>query len=356
MSNRISSGAVRAGCEQLNLIIKSHPGITIEQLQRSPVVRRLAVQRVGLVGYTCLYEAGTGVMRIHPNPELNDRDMRFLAEKLPSWWSAFELSLSGVETSCFYDWLEEDGQISQKYMTMTPLGIPVEGKVLMIAATSYIDEFLSPVHFTVNRAAAIAKEYRGYVSDQSLFLGAAMATILAATLFSVLWFSRRAVTRVALPIRQLAEAAVGFGNDLKAPDEPSQFLDRSDEIGDLARAFTRMRLTIADQFKRIKNGFDQLWEAQKALSESEAHYRSLFENVPIGIYRMQPDGTPIDVNPALVKMLGYPDKEALFSRPRVEFYVNLQDREAHLAMADSGRHIEPWELQDALPRRKRDLG
>ena len=106
-----------------------------------------------------------------------------------------------------------------------------------------------------------------------------------------------------------------------------------------------MRLTIADQFKRIKNGFDQLWEAQKALSESEAHYRSLFENVPIGIYRMQPDGTPIDVNPALVKMLGYPDKEALFSRPRVEFYVNLQDREAHLAMADSGRHIEPWELQ-----------
>ena len=171
-------------------------------------------------------------MRIHRNPELNDRDMRFLAEKLPSWWSAFELSLSGVETSCFYDWLEEDGQISQKYMTMTPLGIPVEGKVLMIAATSYIDEFLSPVHFTVNRAAAIAKEYREYVSDQSLFLGAAMATILAATLFSVLWFSRRAVTRVALPIRQLAEAAVGFGNDLKAPDEPSQFLDLSDEIGD----------------------------------------------------------------------------------------------------------------------------
>ena len=36
--------SLREVAEQLNLIIKSHPGITIEQLQRSPVVRRLAVQ------------------------------------------------------------------------------------------------------------------------------------------------------------------------------------------------------------------------------------------------------------------------------------------------------------------------
>ena len=48
--------------------------------------------------------------------------MEFLAEKLPSFWKTFEPSLAGVEVSGYYDWLEEDGRITQKYMAMTPIG------------------------------------------------------------------------------------------------------------------------------------------------------------------------------------------------------------------------------------------
>ena len=58
----------REVAKQIELIIDSHPGITIEEFQQSPVLRRIAVERVGRTGYTCLYEAGSGIMRIPPQP------------------------------------------------------------------------------------------------------------------------------------------------------------------------------------------------------------------------------------------------------------------------------------------------
>jgi hypothetical protein len=58
----------------------------------------MAMQRFGSSGYACLYEAGTGIMRLQPNPKLVDTDMRQLSENLPSWWSIFEASLDGVNS------------------------------------------------------------------------------------------------------------------------------------------------------------------------------------------------------------------------------------------------------------------
>ena len=45
------------------------------------------------------------------------------------------------------------------------------------------------------------------------------------------------------------------------------------------------------------------WDSQ--LPEPEKRYRTLFENAPIGVYRVAPDGCFLMANPALVWMLGY---------------------------------------------------
>ncbi|MBI9073674.1 MAG: PAS domain S-box protein [Melioribacteraceae bacterium] len=55
-------------------------------------------------------------------------------------------------------------------------------------------------------------------------------------------------------------------------------------------------------------------QADEALRESEENYRSLYENVSIGIYRTVPNGTILLANPALVKMLGYSSFEKLVER------------------------------------------
>ncbi|MFL6291303.1 MAG: PAS domain S-box protein [Thermoanaerobaculia bacterium] len=56
------------------------------------------------------------------------------------------------------------------------------------------------------------------------------------------------------------------------------------------------------------------------LRESDARYRSLFEEAPVGIYRTTPDGQILLVNPALLRMLGYDSAAPLQAR-------NLQKQE-----------------------------
>jgi len=50
---------------------------------------------------------------------------------------------------------------------------------------------------------------------------------------------------------------------------------------------------------------------EKSIKASEEKYRNLIETMPEGFYRSTPEGSFVDVNPALVKMLGYSSKEEI---------------------------------------------
>ncbi|MFW9985758.1 MAG: PAS domain S-box protein [Candidatus Odinarchaeota archaeon] len=63
------------------------------------------------------------------------------------------------------------------------------------------------------------------------------------------------------------------------------------------------------------------------IKEAEVEYRSLFESVPVGLFRTKPGvGEIIDVNPALVNMLGYPDKDSLIKKSASSFYIDPNAR------------------------------
>jgi PAS domain S-box-containing protein len=52
-------------------------------------------------------------------------------------------------------------------------------------------------------------------------------------------------------------------------------------------------------------------QAEQSLRQAEEKYRSIFENAVEGIFQITPAGRLITVNPALVRMLGYPSAQAL---------------------------------------------
>ncbi len=66
--------------------------------------------------------------------------------------------------------------------------------------------------------------------------------------------------------------------------------------------------------------------AEQALRDSEARLRSFFENVPVGLYRSTPDGRILDVNPALEKMYGFPDRQTLLNANAASLYANPAER------------------------------
>ena len=81
-----------------------------------------------------------------------------------------------------------------------------------------------------------------------------------------------------------------------------------------------------DLERSIRYALDRM-EAQRALRESEERHRAMFDHLPLGVYRCTPDGEFLDANPALVRILGYPDTASLGSLYASTFYVSDEDAE-----------------------------
>jgi PAS domain S-box-containing protein len=67
---------------------------------------------------------------------------------------------------------------------------------------------------------------------------------------------------------------------------------------------------------------------QNMLRESQKKYKTLTENINVGIYRntVGPKGRFIEVNPAIVKMFGYNNREEFLSINVADLYQNPEDR------------------------------
>ncbi len=69
-------------------------------------------------------------------------------------------------------------------------------------------------------------------------------------------------------------------------------------------------------------------KAEIAIAESENKYRSLFEKMVDGIYKSSHEGKFLEVNPALVNMLGYDSKEELLGiNIKSQLYFDPNDRD-----------------------------
>jgi len=86
-------------------------------------------------------------------------------------------------------------------------------------------------------------------------------------------------------------------------------------------------------------------EMELALWESEKRYRSLFEGVPVGLYRTSPAGKILDVNAALIDILGYPNRETILQASAIDSYVNPKDHELFRATVEKQGTIYGFETQ-----------
>ncbi|MBW4683083.1 MAG: PAS domain-containing protein [Microcoleus vaginatus WJT46-NPBG5] len=73
--------------------------------------------------------------------------------------------------------------------------------------------------------------------------------------------------------------------------------------------------------KAVRSALEES-KQQRAQQETESVYRSLFDRVPVGLYRTAPCGQILDANPAMVQMLGYPNRETLLAVNAGNFLIN----------------------------------
>jgi two-component system, cell cycle sensor histidine kinase and response regulator CckA len=91
---------------------------------------------------------------------------------------------------------------------------------------------------------------------------------------------------------------------------------------------------------------------EEALRRSEARYRSLVQSAVYGIYRASIEGKFLDVNPALIGMLGYESGEQVLALdPRRDVFVRVQDRDFLMKEFRQKGHLDGievlWKRRDA---------
>jgi PAS domain S-box-containing protein len=121
---------------------------------------------------------------------------------------------------------------------------------------------------------------------------------------------------------------------------------RGERLGVLLLAANRRDLADLDWLNFAQTMASQiaqaiaLGRAFAQLAASEARYRSLFDNVPVGLFRSTSDGRMRDANAALVELLGFPDRDALLAVNATEVWVDPAVRPPALPGGDVIRGLE----------------
>lgn len=106
-----------------------------------------------------------------------------------------------------------------------------------------------------------------------------------------------------------------------------------DEAGD----FVTLEGTMED--------ISQRKQAEAALRASEARFRTLFDSVPTGLFRVAEDGRILDANPAALRIMGFGSlEEAQQAGPR-PVSVDADERERWRALLDSTGVVEGLEVR-----------
>jgi HAMP domain-containing protein len=242
MAEDIIAESARATAKQCALYLSSHSGLRRENYNSDPAFKEVAVQKVGLTGYTALYElpGSDGVWRTwaHVNAKIIGIDMSKLKKPLgrnfPGFWKVYTGVQGGKESRGYYTWQDKDGSFREKFMVCTP----VEGTRYIVASTTYLDEFTKPIKMMETRAQRLGNQTRNIIVA---ILGGTI--ILIGVIVSIYGHSMTG------KIKTLTETA----DRISVGELDAEVAVKSkDEIGELADAISRMQESIRLSIERLR--------------------------------------------------------------------------------------------------------
>ncbi len=145
------------------------------------------------------------------------------------------------------------------------------------------------------------------------------------------------------PVRQLTQFAqqIGKGN-LDVELDPG---DAVDELQVLSFTFNDMATQLKHLIEGLKEKVMELEKIEKRLTYSEDQYRSLNDNIPVGVFRTTPEGNFLSANTALFQMMAVEDKTTIDTITSGKFYKNIEDRAVLLTEIHSKKLVSGFECQ-----------
>jgi len=224
---------------QIEIYLHENPELTAEDLQKDSYFSGIAVQEVGLTGYTAVTDTGTLICRFHSNPSIVNMDLSRLATQLPGFWKLMNATRGGFPSHGYYEWIEADGSKRQKYMHIAIVKEKTKDNVTFsVASTTYIDEFsqaakdmqeFASMSFSRlnNSLEEISKSYQSQLLV--IFTVCTAVMVVVSSIFS---------RTLSSPLKKLTETVGQIGNpgsEMIVPD-----IKTNDEIETLSMATREM--------------------------------------------------------------------------------------------------------------------
>jgi len=237
---------------QVEIYLGDRPSMTVSDIMTDPVLHDISVQSVGQTGYTAIVDATNFVILTHLHSNYIGLDLTGLEDSLPSFWAVIAPSEGGNASWGYYDWIEPDDSIRQKYAYIAPINITTgDGENgLTMWATTYIDEFSSPVEDTQNKIENATLETNNRINEgisdltNQLFL--VILVLITVVVLCAIAFTRT-ITRPVVHLKHITQ-------DINRGDLDKEVVVTSrDEIGDLATSFDAMRLSLKKSYDTLED-------------------------------------------------------------------------------------------------------
>lgn len=130
-----------------------------------------------------------------------------------------------------------------------------------------------------------------------------------------------------------------------------QLLTRTNAIKEVIFSTSPIEIGGKKGFIAVVTDITKRKQVEEALGESEAKFRTMANNVNVGMLRMTLGDAPrfVEINPAMVALLGFASKEELLSTPFAALFASPEDRKAASAIMSTGVTTET-----IVPLRKKD--
>jgi len=245
---------------EIGIFMRYHPNATISELKDNKELVDIAVQRVGLTGYTMVYDK-TGTVYFHNDPKMVGVNLLKVGGEPVYFSSILGRSFEG-ETSGYYDWEDEKGEVRVKYMHC----IPVEGAGLVVAANTYIDEYSAPVEDLLDQITAVVLATNQYIDEQVRQAQLMLIIVFSGMIFiatGVIFLLSRAITRPILALTKgaefIAKGELDYNIEADTGDEIQHLAEQFNDMAKaLKESYTGLELKVEDRTRRERQRAEQL--------------------------------------------------------------------------------------------------
>jgi diguanylate cyclase (GGDEF)-like protein/PAS domain S-box-containing protein len=102
---------------------------------------------------------------------------------------------------------------------------------------------------------------------------------------------------------------------------------------------------LEDMNRRLEKEIQERRQAEQSLLESETQLRSLYENIPVGVFRTTPEGRLLSANPAFIELNGYGNLDEMKGVAVSEMYVDPDVRRNYVAELDRHGVVKDREIK-----------